>query len=722
MAKQPSILFAHAQFPGQFGGFSRWLAKQGWEVWATGPAVANSGIRSLDLTPHRPPAPQTHPYAQPYDRSVLIGQAAVRACLTARNEGLAPDLIVSHAGPGPGLFLRDVFPRATQVAYCEWWYNSPGVDTFCLSKLAGNVPAAPGPEDAILERTRNQPIAAELLAAGHGLCPTRFQQVQFPPTLRRMLHVQHDGIECETFRPAPAGRPRHPLLAALDPERPLVSYATRGMEPHRAFPQAMAAFSLVQRDNPRAVCVIAGDNQVHYGSDVIRRVDWKARALVENDLDPARTLFTGPLGQQDYLWLLRRSNAHFYGTVPFVLSWSMLEAMATGTPLVLSDTAPVREFADPDCAHLVELDQPARIAEALTDLLADPAAARIRARRARRRIQANCNAAQLHPAKAQWLAGLTGRPDLFQPPLRKEKPMTRKVTKAIFPVAGLGTRFLPATKSVPKEIMTLVDRPLIQYAIDEARAAGITEFIFVTSRGKSALEDYFDHSPVLEQELTAKGKTALLDVLKTTDMDSGAIAYIRQHKALGLGQAVWCARRLIGDEPFAVILPDDVIAADKPCLQQMVEAYEQTGGNMVAAMEVPPEKTSSYGILDVGRDNDNVMTVNNMVEKPAAGEAPSTLAVIGRYILTPRILYNLDCNIREARTGVGGEIQLTDAISQEVGGQGVYGYRFDGQRYDCGSKAGFLQATVAFGLSRPELWDEFSAYLDRMTSVPMAAE
>ncbi|MAM24555.1 MAG: UTP--glucose-1-phosphate uridylyltransferase, partial [Rhodobacteraceae bacterium] len=169
--------------------------------------------------------------------------------------------------------------------------------------------------------------------------------------------------------------------------------------------------------------------------------------------------------------------------------------------------------------------------------------------------------------------------------------MPKKVTKAIFPVAGLGTRFLPATKSVPKEIMTLVDRPLIQYAIDEARAAGIREFIFVTSRGKGALEDYFDHAPVLEQELRSKDKKELLSILKQTNMESGAIAYIRQHKALGLGHAVWCARRLMADEPFAVILPDDVIAAEKPCLQQMVEAYAETGGNMVAAMEVEPERT-----------------------------------------------------------------------------------------------------------------------------------
>src|SRR6056297_35394 len=185
--------------------------------------------------------------------------------------------------------------------------------------------------------------------------------------------------------------------------------------------------------------------------------------------------------------------------------------------------------------------------------------------------------------------------------------MRRKVTKAVFPVAGLGTRFRPATKSVPKEIMTLVDRPLVQYAIDEARAAGIKEFIFITSRGKNALEDYFDHAPTLEQELRKKGKDELLDILKSTNMDSGEIAYIRQHKALGLGHAVWCARRLIANEPFAVILPDDVIASEKPCLKQMVEAYEETGGNMVAAMEVPQDKTSAYGVLDVKEDMGSIV-------------------------------------------------------------------------------------------------------------------
>lgn len=297
--------------------------------------------------------------------------------------------------------------------------------------------------------------------------------------------------------------------------------------------------------------------------------------------------------------------------------------------------------------------------------------------------------------------------------------MAPKVTKAVFPVAGMGTRFLPATKSVPKEIMTLVDRPLIQYAIDEAREAGITEFIFVTARGKSALEDYFDLSADLESKLEAAGKTDLLETLRETNMDSGAIAYIRQQKALGLGHAVWCARRLVGDEPFAVILPDDVIAAETSCLKQMVDAYQDVGGCMVAAMEVAPEKASSYGVLDIEEDHGSLVRAKGMVEKPAAGTAPSNLAVIGRYILAPSVMDTLN----DKKIGAGGEIQLTDAIAAEIStGRGVHGLRFLGQRFDCGSKSGFLQATVAFGLARDDLKDEFSAYLDGLRAMRKAAQ
>ncbi|GAA6202856.1 UTP--glucose-1-phosphate uridylyltransferase GalU [Aquicoccus sp. SU-CL01552] len=267
--------------------------------------------------------------------------------------------------------------------------------------------------------------------------------------------------------------------------------------------------------------------------------------------------------------------------------------------------------------------------------------------------------------------------------------------------------------------MTLVDRPLVQYAIDEAREAGIKEFIFVTSRGKSALEDYFDHAPMLEQQLKRQGKEALLAELKASNMDSGEIAYVRQHKALGLGHAVWCARRLIANEPFAVILPDDVIAAEKPCLGQMIEAYEETGGNMVAAMEVPPEKASAYGVLDVAEDLGQVVRARGMVEKPEPGTAPSNLAVIGRYVLGPSVLRNLN----RMRTGTGGEIQLTDAIAEDLANDvPVYGYRFRGQRFDCGSKAGFLQATVAFALARDDLREELSRFLAEVVEIDRAAQ
>jgi len=297
--------------------------------------------------------------------------------------------------------------------------------------------------------------------------------------------------------------------------------------------------------------------------------------------------------------------------------------------------------------------------------------------------------------------------------------MKNKVTKAIFPVAGLGTRFLPATKSIPKEILNLVDRPLIQYAIDEAREAGIKQFIFVTSRNKGALEDYFDSAPILESALRKQRKPALLKALHDSSMSSGEIVYVRQREALGLGHAVWCARRLIGNEPFAVVLTDDVIQAETPCLKQMVDAYAHTGGNMVAAVEVPRDRTSSYGILNVDRDMGSLVSVKGVVEKPSVETAPSNLAVIGRYILTPSIFRTLNDKI----VGAGGEIQLTDAIDAEIKrSNNVYGFRFKGTRFDCGSKAGFLEATVAFGLAHKELGSDFSTYLNRVTTCRYAAE
>ena len=297
--------------------------------------------------------------------------------------------------------------------------------------------------------------------------------------------------------------------------------------------------------------------------------------------------------------------------------------------------------------------------------------------------------------------------------------MQKRVRKAVFPVAGLGTRFLPATKAIPKEVLPLVDRPLIQYAIDEARAAGIDEFIFVTAKGKSALEDYFDSAPELERSLREKGKTDLLKALEATEVPSGGIAYVRQQEPLGLGHAVWCARRLIGDEPFAVILPDDVIEGETPCLTQMVEAHAEFGGAIVAAMEVPRASVKSYGVLDPVADHGRMVEMRGMVEKPDPDAAPSTLAVIGRYILPCSVMDNLS----QMKRGAGGEIQLTDAIAEEItAGRKAYGFRFEGRRFDCGSKAGYLQATVAFALARPDLSEEFAEFLAGSSEFARAAE
>ncbi|KNG91900.1 UTP--glucose-1-phosphate uridylyltransferase [Pseudaestuariivita atlantica] len=298
--------------------------------------------------------------------------------------------------------------------------------------------------------------------------------------------------------------------------------------------------------------------------------------------------------------------------------------------------------------------------------------------------------------------------------------MTRRsnVTKAVFPVAGLGTRFLPATKSIPKEILPLVDRPLIQYAIDEARAAGIEEFIFVTARGRTTLKDYLDPAPCLSASLKNGNKTDLLAELERTHLPAHSVTFAYQDEPLGLGHAIWCARDLIGNDSFAVILPDDVIASATPCLQQMVEVYPTCGGTLLAAMEVGPESVGSYGILDAVAGAGPLRAVNGMVEKPDPQDAPSNLAVVGRYILHPSVLDHLS----RAKPGAGGEIQLTDAIAGEIGRTGVHGYQFAGQRYDCGSKAGYLRATVAFALERPDLHEDFADCLADVARSRIAAE
>lgn len=284
-----------------------------------------------------------------------------------------------------------------------------------------------------------------------------------------------------------------------------------------------------------------------------------------------------------------------------------------------------------------------------------------------------------------------------------------KIRKALFPVGGLGTRFLPATKAMPKEMLPLVDKPLIQYAVEEARAAGIEEFIFVTGRGKTAIEDHFDESFELQEFLKARGKTVELEALADLSFAPGTISYTRQQEPLGLGHAVWSARHLIGDEPFAVLLADDFIHGQTPCLAQMVKAYNASQGqgskiNLVALMDVPPSQTHRYGIIEplTLDGKDSMVPVRSVVEKPAPGTNPSSLAIIGRYILNAEIFKILD---RQGK-GVGGEIQLTDAFTPLLETQKFYGYRFEGTRYDCGSKAGYVAAGIALALERPDLRDE----------------
>ncbi len=288
--------------------------------------------------------------------------------------------------------------------------------------------------------------------------------------------------------------------------------------------------------------------------------------------------------------------------------------------------------------------------------------------------------------------------------------MIKPVRKAVFPVAGLGTRFLPATKAMPKEMLTLVDRPLIQHAVDEARAAGIEQFIFVTSRGKGALEDHFDSNNDLKHVLKMRDKQAELALLKTTEMESGQLFFTRQREALGLGHAVWCARHLVGDEPFAILLADDVVLAEKPCLKQMIDAYNKVGGNMLGVVDVPSEQTNRYGILDPISDDGKLVKVRGMVEKPEPKHAPSNISVIGRYILQPEIFSFLE----EKRTGAGGEIQLTDSMARLLDQQDFHGVRFEGTRYDCGNKVGFIEANVAFALSHPTMGGDVRAALRKI--------
>ncbi|MEK9673111.1 MAG: UTP--glucose-1-phosphate uridylyltransferase GalU [Rhodospirillaceae bacterium] len=285
--------------------------------------------------------------------------------------------------------------------------------------------------------------------------------------------------------------------------------------------------------------------------------------------------------------------------------------------------------------------------------------------------------------------------------------MPAPVKKAVLPVAGLGTRFLPATKAMAKEMLPIVDKPLIQYAIEEAREAGIEDFILVTGRGKTIMEDHFDHAVELEQVLEERGKTVELKIIHDAIIPPGHMSYARQQKPQGLGHAIWCARQFVAGSPFAVLLPDDLVKAEPGCLSQMMAAYQEVGGNIVAVEDVPREHTNRYGILDVESDDGRLAKAKGLVEKPAPAEAPSTLSIIGRYILQPEVFEHLDRHEK----GAGGEIQLTDAMAKTLGHVPFHGLRFAGKRFDCGSKPGFIEANVAFALDREDIGDNVRAAL-----------
>ena len=289
--------------------------------------------------------------------------------------------------------------------------------------------------------------------------------------------------------------------------------------------------------------------------------------------------------------------------------------------------------------------------------------------------------------------------------------MIKKLRKAVLPVAGLGTRFLPATKAMAKEMLPVVDKPLIQYAIEEAREAGIEQFCLVTGRGKTALIDHFDVAYELEATLRERGKSDLIAMLDTMKVQPGSITTVRQQVPHGLGHAIWCARAFIGEDPFAILLPDDLVLSDTSCLKQLADAYAGTGGNVVAVAEVPHDQTNKYGILRVGHDDGRMVEVLGLVEKPRPEDAPSNLSVIGRYILLPEVLEHLS----RMERGSGGEVQLTDAMAKMIGHTPFHGLRYEGRRFDCGDKIGFLEAQIAFALKRPDLAPAVREFLRHYT-------
>ena len=285
--------------------------------------------------------------------------------------------------------------------------------------------------------------------------------------------------------------------------------------------------------------------------------------------------------------------------------------------------------------------------------------------------------------------------------------MIKPLRKAVLPVAGLGTRFLPATKAMAKEMLPVVDKPLIQYAVEEARAAGIEQFCMVTGRGKTVLVEHFDIAYELESILRKRGKTAELKALHEQQMTPGSLVTVRQQVPLGLGHAIWCARAFIGDDPFAILLPDDLVLSETPCMRQLADAYAQTGGCVVAVTEVPHDQTSRYGILDIESDDGRLVSVRGLVEKPKPEDAPSDLSIIGRYVMLPQVIEHLS----RMERGAGNEVQLTDAMARLIGQVPFHGLRYEGHRFDCGDKIGFLEAQIAFALKRPDLGPAVRAFL-----------
>jgi UTP--glucose-1-phosphate uridylyltransferase len=290
----------------------------------------------------------------------------------------------------------------------------------------------------------------------------------------------------------------------------------------------------------------------------------------------------------------------------------------------------------------------------------------------------------------------------------KKESHQKPIRKAVFPVAGLGTRFLPATKAIPKEMLPIIDRPLIQYAVDEAREAGIDQLIFVTGRGKTAIVEHFDMA--FELETTMKDREKTLEVLEPTRIQPGNLVAVRQQVPMGLGHAIWCARAIVGEEPFAIFLPDELMIGSPGCMKQMVEAYNEVGGNLISVLEVPEAEVSSYGVISPGARNGALTEVKGLVEKPRREDAPSNLIISGRYILQPQVMRVLECQEK----GAGGEIQLTDAMARMIGTQPFHAVTFAGKRYDCGSKTGFVEATLALALEREDMADEVRAMAMRL--------